>query len=243
MKAKPVFLPFFMLLMLLLSSSCIFDLNSISGTGSITTETRNAKDFTAIELQTAADVQIVKGNSFNVSVSDYQNLIKYLSVEVEESRLIIKKKPSSVHLWNSKAKVIVTLPDPLYSLKLSGSGNMRVRSAFNDLQSLILSGSGNIELYSDCQLNNLEAQISGSGNMNAIGTVQDLKTKISGSGNMQFSQLKAKTGNCSISGSGNTYVFVEENLEAYLSGSGDIIYSGNPVLSSHLSGSGHIHKN
>jgi hypothetical protein len=242
MKKTFLFLPV-MVFVLVVSTSCIFDLNAITGKGNIVTENRNAKDFTSIELQTAADVEIVKGNSFSVRASDYENLIQYLVVEVIDNRLIIKKKPNSPNSWNSKAKVMVTLPDPLYSMKLSGSGNMRVRSAFNDLGVLALSGSGNIELKSDCRLKKLEAQISGSGNMYGTGTVEDLYTKISGSGNMHFADLKAKSGNCTVSGSGNVYVFVQNRLDAYLSGSGDIVYSGTPSVNSHKSGSGHIYKN
>jgi len=242
MKKTSLFLPI-MVFVLLLSTSCNLNLNAITGKGNIVSENRNANDFTSIELQTAADVEIVKGNAFSVRVTDYENLIQYLVVEVVDNRLIIKKKPFTVNLWNSKAKVLVTLPDPLYSMKLTGSGNMRVSSAFNDLELISLSGSGNIELMNECRLKKLEAQISGSGNMNAAGTVEDLYTKISGSGNITFAKLKAKTGNCSISGSGNMYVFVENKLDAYLSGSGDIVYSGSPSLNSHVSGSGHIYKN
>jgi hypothetical protein len=242
MKKTNLFLPV-MVFVLMLSTSCIFDLSAITGKGKIVTENRNAKDFTSVELQTAANVEIVKGNSFVVSATDYENLIQYLVVEVIDNRLIIKKKPNSPNLWNSKAKVMVTLPDPLYSMKLTGSGNIRVVSAFNDLGVLSLSGSGNIELKNDCRLKKLEAQISGSGNINATGTVEDLYAKISGSGNISFAKLIAKTGNCTISGSGNVYVFIENKLDAYLSGSGDIVYSGTPSVNSHLSGSGHIYKN
>ena len=243
MKTKNLAIPVVLLFLLLLNTSCIFDLNVIAGSGNIVTESRSAKDFTSIELQTSADVKIVKGNAFNVTVSDYENLVQYLAVEVVDNRLIIKKSKKFVTFWNSKAKVIVTLPDPLYSVKLSGSGNMNVSSTFNDLEFLLVSGSGNIELASDCRLNKLDARISGSGNMDATGTVQDLYTKISGSGNIHFSQLRAKSANCTLSGSGNMYVFIEDKLEAFLSGSGDIVYYGTPVVNSHVSGSGSIHKN
>jgi len=243
MKTTKLFLPVIMAFMLFFSSSCFLDLSAISGSGSIVTENRNATDFTSIELQTAADVEIVKGNTFKVSVSDYENIIQYLNVEVVSNRLIIKKNPLTVNLWNSKAKVVVTMPDPLYSLKLAGSGTMKVNSPFNDLEFLLLTGSGNVDLKCNCRLNKLEATISGSGNMNATGTVQDLYIKISGSGNIRFSNMKARNATCTLSGSGNMYVYIENKLEAFLSGSGDIVYSGSPSVNSNLSGSGHIYKN
>jgi len=242
MKSKRIYLPLVLLFVLFISSSCIFDFNVITGKGNIITESRSAKDFTTIELQTSADVEIIKGSSFNVSVSDYENLVKYLAVEVVDNRLIIKNQSKVMNLWNSKAKVFVTLPDPLYSIKLAGSGNMKVRSTFNDLQFLLLSGSGNIDINCNCQLKKLDAQIAGSGNIDGNGTVQELYTKISGSGNIKFSEMKAMNANCTLSGSGNIYVFIQNRLDAYLSGSGDIVYSGSPVVNSHLSGSGSVYK-
>ena len=242
MNTKKIAFPVILTFMLFLNTSCFLDLNAISGSGSLVTQDRQVTNFTSIELQTAADVEIVKGNTFHVSVSDYENLIQYLAIEVVDNRLIIKKKPTNISLVNTKAKVVVTLPDPLYSLKLAGSGNMKVNSAFNDLKFLSLTGSGNIELKTNCQLDKLEVTVSGSGTMNGIGSIQDLNTKISGSGNIYFANMKAKHAGCTLSGSGSTYVYIEDKLEAFLSGSGNIIYSGSPVVNSNLTGSGHIYK-
>lgn len=244
MKTKTFFLPAILVFMLFFGTSCFSDWNVISGTGSIVTQSRSGKNFTAIELQTSADVEIVKGDTFNISVSDYENLVSHLAVEVVDNCLIVKRESNKLNLWNSKAKVRVTLPDPLYSLKISGSGDIEMQDSFNDLHCLFVSGSGNIELKGNCQLKKLEVQISGSGNIKATGsgTAQEIVAKIAGSGNMQFPQIKTKSVNCTISGSGNTSVYVEDKLEASLFGSGNIVYSGQPIVKSNLSGSGHIYK-
>ena len=245
MKTKQMFLPAIMLFMAFLSTSCIFDFNVITGKGKIVTETRSANGFTGIELQSSANVEIVRGNTFNVTVSDYENLVKHISTEVSDNHLIIKNEPNSVHLWNSRANVVVTMPDSLYNIQLSGSGNINITSSFKDIKLLLLSGSGNINLNGDCNLNKLEANIIGSGNINANGnsTVQNVSTRISGSGNIHFLQLKSKTADCSISGSGRINLFVEDTLEASVSGSGDIVYDGTPKVDSHISGSGNVYKN
>ena len=243
MKTRHLFLPIVMAFMIILCTSCIFDMKIITGKGNIITETRNATNFTSVDLQTGANIEIVKGSNFKVSVSDYENIVKYLSLAVENNCLIIKKEPNSVSLWNSKAKVVITMPDPLYSINLSGSGNIYVNSSFNDLNNLMVSGSGNIAILSNSQLNKLEARIAGNGNINAIGSVQDLTTNISGSGSVMFTELKARNATCSISGSGNTNVFIEDKLEASISGSGNIVYSGTPVVNSNLTGSGRVYKN
>jgi len=243
MKTKQFFLPVMMVFMLFLGTSCIFDLKVIKGNGNVITESRTATEFTSIELQTGADIEIVKGSTFKVSVSDYENIVKYLSVTVENKCLIIKKEPNTVSLWNSKAKVVITLPDPLYSINLTGSGNIKVNSSFNDLNNLMVTGSGNIAILSNSQLNKLEARIAGNGNIVAIGSVQDLNTNISGSGSIMFTGLKAKNATCAISGSGNTNVFIQDKLDASISGSGNIVYTGTPVVNSHSTGSGRVYKN
>jgi hypothetical protein len=212
MKTRHLFLPIMMVFMLILGTSCIFDIKIITGKGNIITETRSATNFTSIDLQTGANIEIVKGSIFKVSVSDYENIVKYFSVTVKNNCLIIKKEPNTVSLWNSKAKVVITMPDPLYSINLSGSGNIYVNSSFNDLNNLMVSGSGNIAVLGNSQLNKLDVRITGNGNIDAIGSVQDLTTNISGSGSVMFTELKAKNATCSISGSGNTNVFIEDKL-------------------------------
>lgn len=225
-----------------LFTSCISDWHAISGNGAIVSESISAANFETIELQSAADVVIVKGNTFSVEVSDYENLLQYLTVKVVDHRLIIKKEPETVNLWNSKAKVIVTMPDSLYAVTLAGSGEMRVDPAFSKLQSLMLYGSGSILIEDYCALDDLEAQITGSGNIRAKGTVTKLTTRISGSGNMLFSDLEAYDAKCTLTGSGNMYISVENELDVYLSGSGDVIYYGNPTVNSYASGSGKLYK-
>ncbi len=226
----------------LLFSSCIVDLNSISGNGNIVTQTRSVRNFSAIELQSAANVEIIRGSDYAVSVSDYENIVRYLKTEVSGNRLIIQKEPFSPNLWNSKAKIIITMPDSLYSVMLAGSGNISIDQTFKGLELLKLYGSGLISINDNCQLNNLDAQITGSGNIRAKGTVNSLTTIITGSGNIQFSELKASIAKCTISGSGNIYLYVDNTLNAYLTGSGNIVYYGNPTVNSYSSGSGNVYK-
>ena len=55
----------------LLLSSCIAELFGVSGKGAIITENRTATNFHSIELLTSADVEVIKGDTFLVQVSDY----------------------------------------------------------------------------------------------------------------------------------------------------------------------------
>lgn len=239
------FVKFFLVLIgvSVIMSSCIPEWNLIVGDGEIVSQTVHVDDeFTAIELQSYANVIINKGTNFQVEISDYENLIEYMDVRVTNGKLIIKTSPAYMSITHSEAKVMITMPDTLYSILLSGSGDVVVNDAFNKLQILKISGSGDIILKSDAQYDYLKATISGSGQISGSGTATELETLISGSGYIRFEELITQSAQCTISGSGNTYVSVVTNLDANISGSGNIIYYGNPSVDASVTGSGRVRK-
>ena len=232
----------FVLLNSMLFTSCI-DWFGTTGKGNIVTESRTATNFQSIELITSAKVDIVKGDTFIVEVSDYENIIQNLSVKVVSNNLIISTDPISKILINSKAHVTITMPDSLKSVALSGSGDLNLTSPFKDLNTMIVTGSGNISAIQNLNVDKLNASILGSGNITAYGNVKTLTALISGSGNIKFADLTADGATCTITGSGNIYVKANNTLKAVISGSGNIEYSGSPIVDSSITGSGTvIHK-
>ena len=221
-------------------SSCFGDLLGISGTGNIVKQTISLKDFQSVSLNNSATVDIVKGDSFKVEISDYENLVKYLSVKVTDHVLMISTDPIYTLLTNSQAKVTITMPDSLTAVTLSGSGDINLNSAFKDFKSAIILGSGNIRANQNLNIAVLNASILGSGNISAKGNVNALTALISGSGNLLLSGLNAVTANCSITGSGNINVAVSNSLKATISGSGSVTYSGTATVDASITGSGKV---
>ncbi len=212
----------------------------ITGTGSIISKSRSFTKFDEIEIANNSDVEIYKGNELSVEVSDYENIIKYTQASVEGNRLIIKNEPENINISNSHSKVVIHIPNALHILHISGSGNIILKDGFNDITKVSISGSGDIEAEQPCTLNAINASITGSGDILFRGTANNVTLHISGSGDMKFSELKASTVNCSISGSGDASVFATGSLEANISGSGDIEYFGHPSVNSSVSGSGEV---
>jgi hypothetical protein len=180
--------------------------------------------------------------TFKVEVSDYENIIQYLSVKVVSNTLIISTDPATTILENSNAKVVVTMPDNLMSVAVTGSGNVDVDSTFAGLQALSLSGSGNINVNDTLNIAALTTNIMGSGNITAKGKVKALTASSSGSGNTFLSNLIATDVLCTITGSGNMYVNATGTLKAGISGSGNIVYSGSPTVIKLITGSGTVTK-
>ncbi len=228
MNKKSVYYAISIVLIGFMFSSCLSELFGKTGTGEIIIEERTVANFRTIELLSSADVEIVKGDSFKIEVSDYENIIEYLSLKVVAGNLLVSTSPISTILINSKARVMITMPDTLSSVTIAGSGDITLKSTFKNLEYFIITGSGSIKATEVLNLKKLNASILGSGNMEALGEVEKLTCLITGSGNMYFSSLKSVDAKCTISGSGNMSVFASQSMDALISGSGNIECYGNP---------------
>jgi len=221
------------------STSCILSIDGIMGKGPIIDEYVAVTGFSSVETSSSADVEITKGDSLEVILSDYENFLEYWDIKVVNNTLIIQTKPFT-SLVNSKAKVKVVLPTALYEVKVSGSGDIKLNSAFPELEKASISGSGNINGNVSAEYSKLFMSISGSGSFNFIGTAEELKASTTGSGKMYLSDLVANDAICSVLGSGNMYVYAKKSLKVVITGSGNIVYSGNPVVDVQASGSGRL---
>lgn len=230
-----------MLFVILFSTSCIISIDGHIGKGTIVNQQCYVASFTAIESASSANVEITKGETFEVVLSDYENLLELWDIKVVNKTLIIQNKPFST-IANSHAKVSIVMPDQLQSVKVSGSANIDINSPFSSFSKGIIAGSGNINGNSNSSYSNLILEISGSGRINLNGSAEQLKAVTSGSGKMYLSDLYVKSAECIVAGSGSQYVSVENNLVATISGSGNIIYSGNPIIDISDSGSGRLIK-
>lgn len=239
MNKKNIFYALFVLPMLIAFSSCVFSFDGTVGKGSIIEQEFNLSTFNTIENLSSAEVSVIKGESLQVLLSDYENLIELWDVKVKDNRLIIQSKPFS-SLINSKAKVTVILPTALHGLKVSGSGDVELNGAFSELTNASISGSGNIIGNVITDYSKLNLTIFGSGSINFTGTADELKAITSGNGKMQLSDLETSDVDCTVSGSGNMYVHAIKSLKVVITGSGNVVYSGNPIVDVNAMGSGKV---
>ena len=76
--------------------------------------------------------------------------------------------------------------------------------------------------------NQLTANISGSGEVDADGQTEQLNIDISGSGTFVGTQLVAQKATIKVAGSGNIVAQVKQEVSGSLTGSGSLVISGNP---------------
>lgn len=226
-----------------LNANAQWSSEKIKGNGKVVSETRNTAGYDSIKISGFFDVDLVAGKEGKIAIKGEENLLSYIKVEVEDNTLkIYVDKNANIRPSSGKKIEVVISFEKISELNLSGSGNIRSKDVIkNDKFLAKLSGSGNFNLSIDAT--DFELNLSGSGNVNLKGTVANFSTKLSGSGDIDAVNLKSKTVDVTVSGSGNTKVTCTEKLTARVSGSGNIKYAGNPEKRDvKVSGSGNITK-
>jgi len=207
-----------LLLICALLTGCVF--NTISGSGRVTTETRNVSGFSAISMGGSGRVVVEQTGTESLTVTADDNLLPYIKTEVHGNELSLGVKDFT---------------------NISPSTDITYKVTVKNLDGLSISGSGMADAQK-IQTKRLKIEISGSGKAKAVGSADDLELSISGSGDYEGDRLQTKRADISISGSGSATVAASDKLDANVSGSGSVTYTGEPRVTQQISGSGSVRK-
>lgn len=220
-------------------SSCLEEFDCEKGTGPMITRTLNMGNFDQIDLRIAGTVYISQGPVQSVEVEGQENVLNLLKTtvynkewEIDSDRCISRMEDLEIH---------ITVPN-LERVKLSSSGRIIMEDVFdvNDFEAII-SGSGEIEGLLNAE--EVRAEITGSGTIKLYGVTDELDARIGGSGNIEAFQLESFQTDARITDSGNIRTKVNGRLNARISGSGNIIYRGFPnSVNKEITGSGNVYK-
>ena len=228
------------LFILTLSTSCTSD-DCITGEGSIVTETLELEPFDALTLMGSNNVTIKQGEIQEIKVTGYSNIIKELNRSVNNKLWEIRLDDACYK--NADYSVEITIPF-LTEANLTGSGNIIVYDfkAQGDQTYRVL-GSGNLSMGANTGTEALTVFLTGSGNITCNADFTDLKSlDMNNTGSGDYSGFSIQSNTCSIivSGSGNSNVYVHDELNVSITGSGNVNYKGNPVITSSITGSGKV---
>lgn len=234
-------LKIFIAILVLVSVNTNAQFKKIKGNGDETTKTRTVGSFNNLSVAGSFDVELLKGNEGEITITTDSNLIDYIETTVKDNVLKIKFKQGYTYRSFKSIKLKVAF-NSIESIKISGSGEVVSNDVINgNSLELNLSGSGNMNL--NVNTTNLTSNTSGSGNIKLQGVTNSYNCSVSGSGNNNAGDLKTQITSAKVSGSGNITVYVEKEINAKTSGSGNIIYYGNPtIVKANSSGSGSVHK-
>ena len=192
-------------------------LNAIHGSGAAKTEARAVGSFSKIDLSGAPDVEVTVGPAASVAVTADDNLLPLIETTVDGETLKIDSK----HSYSTSIGVTVKITVP-------------------SLHGVLVTGSGDIHA-AGLKEGELEASVTGSGDITLSGNVDRLRAHIVGSGDLRAGDLAAKNVSVGVTGSGDAAVRATEQLDASVTGSGNVRYAGNPTkVGRNVTGSGDI---
>ena len=227
-------------------------------------ETRKVDNFTKVSFRFAGKVWLKQGSPQKVELEGDKDVLKEVETEVEGDKLIIGK-PGKWFDWswgddNERITVYITMPN-VEGLSVSGSGDLICQGKITaDNLDLNVSGSGSLSLDMDAR-GDVEADVSGSGDIDLKGKCKNFNSDVSGSGKVVMAVAIADEADFGVSGSGRIMAsgsapsvktsvsgsgkVLAADLEANrceirISGSGDVEINVKNELDATISGSGSV---
>lgn len=242
---KAVMLMVAVLLLSCLAAGCY---GAIRGSGNLETREFNHSNFTRIEVGTAFEVEVVRSDSFSISITMDDNLFDYLNVSKSGETLEIRLKSGYGYISHT-AIAEITMPE-LRKLDFSGATDGTV-SGFSSAQDLAvgLSGASSLDMV-DMAAGDVDFGLSGAshltGGMTADGDVRfdisgassvilsgsadDLDADVSGASRLALDDFPVNNASIELSGASNGTVNLDGTLNADLSGASHLYYIGEPTL-------------
>ena len=223
--------------------SCFIDVDDddgifgcVNGSGPVVEEVIELPDFDGVELSMSGEVFVKQGPVQEVVIEAQQNIIDEIQRSVRNG--IWEIEPDGCVRDFNTFRVFITMPDITF-LKISGSGELVSENVLitDDIQ-LDISGSGDMDVA--LEADDIDSKISGSGTIRMEGFCDIMNLEISGSGDYRAFDMESRVANVEIRGSGDAEVRAIDELNVKISGSGDVLYKGNPSLNVEISGSGEV---
>lgn len=199
-------------------SNSYFENNCIDGHGAIVSESRVLNDFNSINSNIYGDILITQGPLENVIIEAHQNILDEIETNVVNGELIITLN----HCIDivEPVKVHITIPN---------------------IQNLTLTGVGGFIFQNDFILTNINVSLTGAGDFTLLGTANNVDILLTGVGDIKAFGLISEVCNITITGIGDTEVFVNDELNVTITGVGNVYYKGNPSsINSNITGTGSV---
>lgn len=187
----------------------------------LASETRQLGEFSAVNMEGAARLEISIGPAPSVSVEANAATLRRITTEVRDGALYIQSKPKDWLVTEGRPRVTVKITMPqLASLKVQGGNDVRIEGF----------AGGSTQIRAE-----------GAAHIKAQGRLDELTVYLAGAGHADLTNLIADQARVTVDGVGSVYVHPKEVLDATMNGVGAILYTGNPrEVNTHMNGLGTI---
>ncbi|MFL6468225.1 MAG: head GIN domain-containing protein [Pyrinomonadaceae bacterium] len=172
------------------------------GSGNVQTETRDIKGFKSVDVSGVFQVEIVAQKDFGVQVEADENLLQYITTEVNGGVLEIST-----------------------SKRIKSSSGLKLRISAPDVERLEVSGVAKVYV-SDLKNAGLQLDTSGASKVNLAGETDKLTVDVSGASQIDAENLKTRAATVDASGASKVSVFATESIRSEASGASRVTYTG-----------------
>lgn len=192
--------------------------------------------FDRLEVAGSAKVRLSQGEHDQVFIHGDADVQQGVEVQLVNQRLVIRPT-GGWKFWSSARLQIEVEMRRLSQISLSGASDLHAPGPIRaERLSIGISGAG-LARFDALTAEQLRFDISGAGDGQLAGQVEQLNLSVAGKGKLLAEQLRAARASVSISGIGNANLWVTDSLRVSISGIGSVEYWGQPKLD-RRSGSG-----
>lgn len=167
--------------------------------------TLDLRDFDAIEISGAYELDVIVGEDFSVELSGPSEEMARVEATLKDGALVLgaKKRIKGGH---KSVKAVVTMP-ALGRIAVSGVADADVSGVNSERFKLDLSGVGEVNVAGECAT---------------------LYVRVSGVGEVDAQSLQCRSVDVKVAGVGEARVYASESVSAEVSGMGGITVYGSP---------------
>lgn len=207
-----------------------------SGTGG--TRSYAVRDFDAVALGAAGDVDVRVGGDWSVTATGTPEALDKLSVGRDGDTLKLGRRNGVSWGRGDKVRFTVTMPR-IDEASIGGSGSITIdRVPGGDFEGNI-GGSGKLDVRG-LAVEKAEFSIGGSGTVLAAGRARSLEVNIGGSGDVDVAPLSVETADITIAGAGKVNATASAHADVTILGSGNVTVGGGAKCSTTKMGVGNV---
>jgi len=212
----------------------------VKGSGHVITENRSTSDFNSIDVSGAIDVYVKQDSATSVRVEADDNILEYIEVHTEGSRLEIYTQNNIRLRPSNKIKVYISSPE-YKEIQVSGASSVRCENEItSDVLDVNLSGAseGKLELNAP----RISVNVTGASNASIKGKTKDFEGSASGASEIRGFDLLSENADVEASGASHIEIYASVRIDGQSSGASSVNYKGNAQSNVGKSGASSVNK-
>ena len=185
--------------------------------------------FDRLQVSGSTKVELVQGSADQVFVTGDENVQRNVKISLDNGRLHIRNEDDRV-FWNRSPVQLRVQMREVNQLMIAGFSEVRAPKAIKagDLR-ISIAGHGVVQLQ-ELTAERLRFDISGAGDADLAGQVDELVLNVSGKGTLTADKLLSRRAALNFSGIGSADVWVIDDLKIGVSGVASVNYWGKPMV-------------